>query len=62
MCIIDVYLIPLCLSYYGAILCSLAYYNSHEGLIPLSILWLFVILATVLYILRRRVYKNEEKK
>lgn len=59
MCIIDVYLVPLLVSYYGAILCTIDYCESHNNLGMLIFLWICVIIATILYLVRRKIYKDD---
>lgn len=61
MCIIDVYLVPLLASYYGVILCTIDYCESHNNLGMLVFLWICVIIATILYVLRRKAYKADKK-
>jgi len=61
MYIVDVYLVPLLASYCGVILCTIGYCKSHKNLGILVFLWICVIIATILYVLRRRAYKENKK-
>ena len=61
MCIIDLYLIPLCLCWVEVILCTYAYCATHKGIVPLVFVWVLTIIATILYLVRRKVYKEGKK-
>ena len=59
MRIVDLYLIPLCLCWVNVILCTRAYCDTHKGIIPLVFIWVLLIIATILYLVRRTIYKEE---
>lgn len=61
MYIVDLYLIPLCLCWINVILCTCAYCDTHEGIISLMFIWVLTIIATILYVLRRKAYKENKK-
>lgn len=62
MCIVDLYLIPLCLCWMSVILCTCAYCDTHKGIVPLMFIWVLTIIATILYLVRRKIYYKEDKK
>ena len=62
MCKIDVFLVPLILSWIGGIIATLAYLDTHKGLLPLTVVWILVLLATMFFIQARKMEKVENQK
>ena len=62
MCKIDIYLIPLILSWIGGIIATLAYLDTNKGLLPLTIVWILILLATMFFIEARKMEKDENEK
>lgn len=59
MCIVDLYLIPLCLCWINVILCTCAFCDTHKGIVPLIFVWVLTIIVTILYLVSRKNYKGE---
>jgi len=62
MCKVDIYLVPLIFSWIGAIVATLAYLNTHKGLLPLTVVWILILLATMFFIEARKMEKDENEK
>lgn len=62
MCKIYVFLVPLIFSWIGAIIATLAYLDTHKGLLPLTVVWILVLLATMFFIEARKIEKDENEK
>lgn len=65
MCRIDVYLVPLILSWFGVIVATCSYYQEHKGLWVIITLWIAIILATIIYLVGRKFEKeknNQERR
>ena len=61
MCVIDLYLVPLVLSYYGAFLVILGYCVNHRHLGWVITYVVLCVAATIAYLIRRRLYKKENR-